>query len=51
MWLHVDKLANTEMKTAPRPMPTLNSRNRIKNAKDNAQKVVWPEEVKKNNQN
>ncbi len=50
-WMHVDKLANTEMKTAPRPKPTLNSRNRIKNAKDNAQKVVWPEEVKKNNQN
>ena len=50
IWLHVDKLANTELKTAPRPKPTLNSRNRVKSAKDNAQKVVWPEEVKKNNQ-
>ena len=49
MWLHVDKLANTEMKTAPRPRPTLNSRNRMKSAKENAQKVVWPDEVKKNN--
>ncbi len=51
LWTHVDKLANTELKTAPRPKPTLDSRNRIKSAKDNAQKVVWPEEVKKNNQN
>ena len=50
MWIHVDKLANTEMKTAPRPLPTLNSRNRVKSGKDNAKKVVWPEEVKKNNQ-
>lgn len=49
MWIHVDKLANTEMKTAPRPQPTLNSRNRVKSAKDNAKKVVWPEEVKKGN--
>ena len=46
MWTHVDKLANTEMKTAPRPMPTLNSRNRPKDAKANAQQVVWPEDAK-----
>ena len=46
MWTHVDKLANTEMKTAPRPMPTLNSRNRPKDAKSNAQQVVWPEDAK-----
>ena len=50
IWSHVDKLTNTEMKTAPRPQPTLNSRNRIKSAKDNAKKVEWPEEVKKNDQ-
>ncbi len=49
IWLHVDKLANTELKTAPRPKPTLNSRNRVKSAKDNAQKVVWPEEIKNKN--
>ncbi len=46
-WSHVDKLANTEMKTAPRPEPTLNSRNRVKNIKDNAQKAEWPEDAKK----
>lgn len=49
IWQHVDKLTNTEMKTAPRPVPTLNSRNRVKSAKDNAQKVVWPEDAKKKN--
>jgi hypothetical protein len=48
-WSHVDKLANTEMQVAPRPKPTLNSRNRVKDAKANAQKFEWPKEVKKDN--
>lgn len=49
-WSHVDKLATTEMDVAPRPVPTLNSRNRMKSAKANAQKVEWPKEVKKDNE-
>lgn len=44
VWSHVDKLANTEMKEAPRPEPKLNSRNRVKSAKTNAQKFEWPKE-------
>lgn len=44
MWSHVDKLANTQMKEAPRPEPKLNSRNRVKNTKANAQKFEWPKE-------
>lgn len=46
IWSHVDKLATTEMDEAPRPKPTLNSRNRVKNGKANAEKFEWPKENK-----
>ncbi|MBL7818874.1 MAG: hypothetical protein JNL70_27995 [Saprospiraceae bacterium] len=49
IWSHVDKLATTEMDEAPRPEPKLNSRNRVKTAKNDAQKFEWPKEVKKDN--
>ena len=49
LWSHVDKLATTDMDEAPRPKPTLNSRNRVKSAKTNAQKFEWPKEEKKDN--
>ena len=44
VWSHVDKLAITDMDEAPRPKPTLNSRNRVKDVKANAQKFEWPKE-------
>jgi hypothetical protein len=51
IWQHVDKLPNQVLDEAPRPAAKLNSRNRVKSAKENAKQVEWPEEVtkKKNN--
>jgi hypothetical protein len=49
IWSHVDKLPTTEMEVAPRPKPTLNSRNRVKETKESAKKFEWPKEEKKGN--
>ena len=45
VWVHIDKLANTEMDEAPRPKPVI-GRTKMVN-KEDVNKIEWPDEVKK----
>ncbi len=47
VWQYIEKLANTEMKEAPRPQPILGQRVKVKDAnKDTAKNFKWPDKQK-----